>query len=81
MKNYLNARIQPLLEKQDFYETVPLTICRGDIFKTASLLNCHHNTVRYRLSKIKQFLFADEMSNQEFYADISLAVRLYMLQE
>lgn len=82
MKDYMNSRIQPILEKQDFYDTLrALTLCRGDIFKTASLLNCHHNTVRYRLSKIKQFLFSAEMSDQEFYADISLAVRLYMLQE
>ncbi|WP_425755355.1 PucR family transcriptional regulator [Ihubacter sp. rT4E-8] len=82
MKDYMNARIQPILEKQDFYETArALTICRGDIFKTASLLNCHHNTVRYRLNKIKQFLFTEDMSDQEFYTDISLAVRLYMLQE
>ena len=82
MKDYMDSRIQPILEKQDFYETLQaFTICRGDIFKTASTLNCHHNTVRYRLSKIKQFLYSEEMSDQEFYTDISLAVRLYMLRE
>ncbi len=82
MKDYVDSRIRPILEKQDFYDTVQaFTLCRGDIFKTASTLNCHHNTVRYRLSKIKQFLYSEDMSDQEFYADISLAVRLYMLQE
>lgn len=82
MKDYMTTLINPVLEKPEFFETIKqLALNEGDIFKTASSLNCHHNTIRYRISKIKQFLFCDEMSDQEFYANISLAVRLYMLYE
>lgn len=82
MKDFMTSLIQPVLKKPDFFETLKqLTFNEGDIFKTASSLKCHHNTIRYRISKIKHFLFCEEMSDQEFYVNISLAVRLYMLYE
>lgn len=39
----------------------------------------HHNTIRYRLSRIKAILFPKGISEQEFYARLSLTVRLYLL--
>lgn len=82
MKDFMVALIGPILERPEFFETIKhLVLNEGDIFKTASSLKCHHNTIRYRLGKIKQFLFCEEMSEQEFYVNISLAVRLYMLNE
>ena len=82
MKEFMTSHMQPILKKTDFYETMrQLVLNEGDIFRTAASLNCHHNTIRYRISKAKQFLHCEEMSDQDFYADISLAVRLYMLYE
>lgn len=82
MKDFMSALIGPILERPEFFETIKhLVLNEGDIFKTASSLKCHHNTIRYRISKIKQFLSCEEMSDQEFYVNISLAVRLYMLNE
>ncbi len=82
MKDFMNSLIDPIKEKPEFFETIrQLALNEGDIFRTASSLQCHHNTIRYRISKIKQFLFCEEMSDQEFYVNVSLAVRLYMLNE
>ena len=82
MKDFMTSLIDPIREKPEFFETIrQLALNEGDIFRTASSLQCHHNTIRYRISKIKQFLFCEEMSDQEFYVNISLAVRLYMLNE
>lgn len=82
MKDFMSSLIDPIREKPEFFETIrQLALNEGDIFRTASSLQCHHNTIRYRISKIKQFLFCEEMSDQEFYVNISLAVRLHMLNE
>lgn len=82
MNDYMNSIIEPLKEKQDFLETIKqYTLNEGDIFNTAASLSCHHNTIRYRISKIKQFLFGKEMTDQVFYANVSLAMRLLLIHE
>lgn len=82
MKDYMNSVLQPILEKPNFFETAKYyTICNGDIFKTAGCMSANHNTIRYRLNKMKQLIFSEEMTDQEFYSNLSLAVRLFLLME
>lgn len=52
----------------------------GQIKFTAKLMNQHDNTIRYRLSKIKQVI-GIEGSDILLYERLSLAVRLYWLEQ
>ena len=79
-RDYAETLPKPLQGREDFFDTAKQLIPNeGDIFGTAQALNCHHNTIRYRLSRIKAILFPKGISEQEFYARLSLTVRLYLL--
>lgn len=82
MRNYMRTYITPLLDKPEFFDTLKeYVFCQGDIVKTADHLSCHHNTVRYRITKSKELLNSDCLTDFEFYGNISIAIRLYLLQE
>ena len=45
----------------------------GDIIATSIDLNCHSNTVRYRISKIKSLVGATDETDSELFRDLSIA--------
>lgn len=82
MRNYMRNYISPLQDKPELFDTLKeYVLCQGEIFTTADKLCCHHNTIRYRISKIKEILSCEPLTDQEFYSNISIAVRLYLLKE
>lgn len=79
---YMKEYLAPLLSgNEELLHTAKVyTLCRGDLDKTAKALYCHKNTVRYRLSKMHQLL--DKKSNEkEFNENLSIAIKIYMLNE
>lgn len=51
----------------------------GDITATAIELGCHANTIRYRLSKMKELLHSPEETDHELFRDLSIAYLIYSL--
>lgn len=73
--------MKPLEGKEELFTTCMAFVkSGGDIGKTAAACCCHQNTIRYRLMKIKETVGYAEKSDMEFYADLSAAVRIYLLR-
>ena len=82
MQAYIENIIGPLKERPDYFETVHrLVLCGGDTSLTADFFGCHQNTIRYRLGKIKALLHLESETEQDFYAVIAAAMRLYLIKE
>lgn len=82
MRNYMRSYISSLEDKPELFETLKeYVLCQGEIFVTADKLSCHHNTIRYRIAKLKELLGCEHLSDQEFYSNISIAVRIYLLKD
>lgn len=82
MRNYMRAYIHPLLDKPELFDTLKeYIICQGEILAVADKLNCHHNTIRYRIAKSKELLNSETLTDQEFYSNVAIAIRLYLLKE
>jgi sugar diacid utilization regulator len=81
IKDYYNETIEPLKEYDRYYnsnilETVENFIEQdGDYKKTASLLEQHENTVRYRVLKAKKLLGL-ENSHFKFIEQISIGLKI-----
>ncbi|CAM5431373.1 PucR family transcriptional regulator OS=Lysinibacillus sphaericus OX=1421 GN=LS41612_21635 PE=4 SV=1 [Lysinibacillus sphaericus] len=78
VKNYL----VPLLDEKvdtDFINTAITYIAKkGNIKEVAVAHFCHPNTIRYRMTKIRQ-LVAPQDNDYVFYERLSAAVKLYLL--
>ncbi|MCI7618723.1 MAG: PucR family transcriptional regulator [Firmicutes bacterium] len=82
MQAYIENNIGPLKERPDYFETVHrLVLCGGDTSLTADFFGCHQNTIRYRLGKIKALLHLESETEQDFYAVLAAAMRLYLIKE
>ena len=82
MQAYIENIIGPLKERPDYFETVHrLVLCGGDTSLTADFFGCHQNTIRYRLGKIKALLHLESETEQDFYAVLAAAMRLYLIKE
>lgn len=81
--SYMEEYLEPLLkEKNDelLGTAKSYILCRGDIEKTAEALYCHKNTIRYRLTRMRELL--DPHSNEkEFGENLSIAIKIYMLSQ
>lgn len=51
----------------------------GDVGRTAEDLHQHANTIRYRISKIKELLGYDKKSNDSFYVELYLTMKVSKL--
>ena len=81
MQSYASSILQPLLAKPEYFETaLQFVRCGGDLPRTAEYFDCHQNTIRYRLQKIKILLGFETETEQDFYAILAPAVRLHLLQ-
>ena len=82
MQAYIENIIGPLKERPDYFETVHrLVLCGSDTSLTADFFGCHQNTIRYRLGKIKALLHLESETEQDFYAVLAAAMRLYLIKE
>ena len=81
MQSYMDSLIKPLLSKPEYFGTVKqLVLHGGDALQTADCFDCHQNTIRYRMNKIKALLGLESETEQDFYAILASAIRLYLLK-
>lgn len=84
MRRYHQTIIMPLKQYDQSYQSglfetaMTYVNAAGDIKKTAQDLFIHANTVRYRLSKIKELLSLDAAEG-ELFTQLNLAVKLDQL--
>lgn len=73
--------LAPLADKDELKKTATeyVRAC-GDLAETANVLNCHANTIRYRLTKIRQLVDMSQATDAEFYECLSAAVKIYLLE-
>lgn len=80
--DYVNSYLGPLLIEEadpDLMKTaITYVVKQGNIKEVAVAHFCHPNTIRYRLSKIRQ-LVAPLENDYVFYERIAAAVKLYLL--
>ncbi|MFF2179222.1 PucR family transcriptional regulator [Lysinibacillus sp. NPDC058147] len=80
--DYVNSYLGPLLEEKadpDLMQTaITYVIKQGNIKEVAVAHFCHPNTIRYRMSKIRQ-LVAPLENDYVFYERVAAAVKLYLL--
>lgn len=85
-QSFSRSMLEPLIQYDaktggNLYETAISYVCKnGQLKDTASDLFQHINTIRYRINKMKSLLHYKD-SDYVFYADISLAVRIHLLQQ
>lgn len=83
VKSCAEEFLSPILkeEEHDLLETAKAyVLCSGDVIKTAELLFCHKNTVRYRLAKIQEVIDPAN-KDKDFYESLSIAIRIYILTQ
>lgn len=84
LKEFYNKIVLPLKEYDkkyslNLFETMVRFVDNdGNYEKTANEMFQHENTIRYRITKIKQILNMEEM-NIEFLTQISIAVKIHKL--
>ncbi|MFJ7408168.1 MULTISPECIES: PucR family transcriptional regulator [unclassified Lysinibacillus] len=80
--NYVNAYLGPLLDEKADADLINTAITyiskKGNIKEVAVAHFCHPNTIRYRMTKIRQ-LVAPLDNDYVFYERLSAAVKLYLL--
>lgn len=82
LTSFSEGILRPILDKEEYLNTViTLVINNGDITSTALECNCHQNTIRYRLSKVRDLIDAGNKTEFEFYAELSTAIRIYLLKK
>lgn len=71
----LKAYAQDYLSKLKGYEdTIEAYVNNGgDVIATSINLNCHANTIRYRINKMKELVGAKNETDHELFRDLSIA--------
>ncbi len=81
-RNYVNSYLGPLLDEKADADLINTAITyiskKGNIKEVAVAHFCHPNTIRYRMTKIRQ-LVAPLDNDYVFYERLSAAVKLYLL--
>jgi len=82
VKAFSDSFLSTFADKKDFYETAIAYVDNGgDLVTTASEMNCHQNTIRYRISKIKELTDKTSVSDFEFYKTLSLAISIARIRQ
>lgn len=69
---YIGRQLEILRSYPELLATITIWIKhQGYLNEAASELNCHFNTVRYRLSQVRKLLHCESASEHEFYALLS----------
>ena len=82
MSEYMQRYLGPFQARQDYLDTaIALVRAGGDIAKAAEIYGCHQNTIRYKLTRMRELVDSASASEQDFYINLSLAVRIYQLRQ
>ena len=82
MGEYMRRYIVPLSDKPDYLEAAAALVkSGGDIPKAAEVFGCHQNTIRYKLSRMRELTGTLEETENDFYMNLSLALRIYRLRQ
>ncbi|MGM9532733.1 PucR family transcriptional regulator [Intestinibacter sp.] len=86
MRSFYNETVGKIKQYDQKYNTELLDTSiayiksGGNIKETAKIINLHENTVRYRISKLKE-IFGIKNSEFEFYEQLSLGIKLFMIYQ
>lgn len=79
---YMQRYLAPFADRPDYIETaIALQRAGGDIAGAAELFGCHQNTIRYKLTRMRELIGIEHDTEQDFYMNLSLAVRIYQLRQ
>lgn len=79
VRTFMQAYLHPILFNEESIPTaVAVVRAGGDYARAAEKLCVHKNTVRYRMSKIKDMLSPEDSEN-DFYMKLSLAIKIYLI--
>jgi len=79
MVEFMQTYIQVM--NTEWLETAKIFVkCKGSYDDAAEIMKCHRNTVRYRISRIRE-LVDKERSEFEFNQSLMMAVKLHLLNE
>ena len=69
--------LRGIKDKPEYYSTV-LSYSRnhGDFTSVSTEMNCHTNTIRYRISKAKALSGQPDITDTEFYRNVSVAIAI-----
>ena len=82
MEEYMLRYLAPIMDKPDYMEAAFILVkCGGDIAKAAASYGCHQNTIRYKIARMRELTGSCGETEQEFYMNLSLAVRIYRLRQ
>lgn len=80
--DFIERYISPLSDKPDYIETVAALVhSGGDISEAADCFGCHPNTIRYKLSKIRNILHCEKETENNLYMNLCQAYRIYRLRQ
>jgi sugar diacid utilization regulator len=69
-------------DNREYYDTAINYIKNGgDMAATAVEMSCHINTIRYRLSKIRELTGDTNITEYEFYENLSLAITIMNIRQ
>ncbi|MBQ6662210.1 MAG: PucR family transcriptional regulator [Firmicutes bacterium] len=73
MRKYIKQMNREQLETAEVFVK-----CNGNYEAAATQLGCHHNTIRYRINKIKEYT-DPAVSEFEFQENLSAAIKIYLI--
>ena len=85
IREYMETYLEPLFDDEEkdhelLHTAIEYVLSKGDAMKTAERLYCHKNTIRYRIGKVQEKL--DPGANEkEFYQNLAMAVKIYLLMD
>lgn len=78
---YMQDYLSPIVRDEEYMRTAIVFIrAEGDYEAAAKKLNCHKNTLRYRINKIYANL-SPELSYDAFYEKLSIAIKIYLVKQ
>lgn len=82
VKAFSSNFLMPLGKHREYLDTAMAYVKNsGDIIAASVDMGCHQNTIRYRLAKIKSLVGGENMSDYEFYKQLSIALAIKNLTE
>jgi len=81
LQSFMQSYLGPIITNEENMRTAIAVIrASGDIALAAQELYVHKNTVRYRMSKIKELL-SENQSDEVFYENLSSAIKIYLTRQ
>lgn len=80
LRNFYEEIYNVIADKKILREAAESFILSGgDMIAAAELCECHLNTVRYRLGKIREMIGMEDLTDFEFYESLSTAIKVHAL--